>query len=212
MPLGRSWRAARGHPAVVTSVPAISVRMALQSSLRTPDAHDHVVAWSWFLTRSRAARVRPAGVELVVRLQLDHPESIDLERVPGVLVTSPSTWLGEETPGAPPGMRSFLCDLELQAGGRGPTLFRKAAVVSLAEPARTRDGWVVPIEWRAASLTPLFPVFAGQLQLGAHGVRLDGRYAPPGGRMGYVLDVALLGAAARQTGRWFLRRLAAELS
>ena len=156
--------------------------------------------------------MRPAGVELVVRLQLHHPEAIDLERVPQVLGPSASTWLGEETPGAPPGMRSFLCDLELRAGGRGPTLFRKAAVVSLAEPARTPDGWVAPIEWRAASLTPLFPVFAGQLQLGAHGIRLDGRYAPPGGRMGYVLDVALLGAAARQTGRWFLRRLAGELS
>jgi hypothetical protein len=41
---------------------------------------------------------------------------------------------------------------------------------------------------------------------------LDGRYAPPAGRIGYMLDTALVGAAARQTGRWFLRELAAALA
>ncbi len=163
------------------------------------------------MTGSRAAGLRPAGVELIVGLRLFHAATFDLERVPAVLGTSASTWLGEETPGTSPELRSYLCDLELQAGGRGPTLFRKAAVVSLAEPVCTPEGWVVPIEWRAASLSPLFPVFAGQLKVGAEGIELDGRYAPPGGRLGYVLDVALLGAAARQTGRWFMRRLARAL-
>ena len=164
------------------------------------------------MTRSRVAGAHPAGVELVVRLRLGHAPAVDLERVPEVLGSAASTWLGEETSVAPPGLRSYLCDLELQAGGRGPTLFRKAAVVSLADPVRTPDGWVAELEWRAASLSALFPVFAGQLTFDAEGIRLDGRYAPPGGRLGYVLDVALLGAAARQTGRWFMRRLADALA
>ena len=164
------------------------------------------------MTRSRAAGVRPAGVELVVRLRLRHASAIDLERVPKVLGPGTSSWLGEETSAAPPGLRSYLCGLELHAGGRGPTLFRKAAVVSLADPVPTPDGWVAGIEWRAASLSALFPVFAGRLTFDAEGVQLDGRYAPPGGRLGYALDVTLLGAAARQTGRWFLRRLTDALA
>jgi hypothetical protein len=159
------------------------------------------------VTRSKAAAVRPAGVELVIRLRLRHAAAIDLARVPWVLGPGTTSWLGEETSPARPGSRSHLCDLELQAGGRGPTLFRKAAVVSLGDPVRTPDGWVAELEWRAASLSALFPVFAGRLTFDAGGVQLDGRYAPPGGRLGYVLDVTLLGAAARQTGRWFLRRL-----
>jgi len=61
-------------------------------------------------------------------------------------------------------------------------------------------------------MTALFPVFAGQLRIESGRIELDGRYAPPAGRLGYLLDVALLGAAARQTGRWLLRKLAAELA
>ena len=68
------------------------------------------------------------------------------------------------------------------------------------------------IEWQAATLTPLFPVFVGRLHVEPDRIVLDGRYAPPGGSIGYLLDVTLLGAAARQTGHWFLRKLAAALT
>jgi hypothetical protein len=40
---------------------------------------------------------------------------------------------------------------------------------------------------------------------------LDGRYAPPGGSIGYVLDRALLHIAARGTGRWFLQKVLTAL-
>lgn len=156
----------------------------------------------------QAAGAQLASVELVVRLRLRHAAPIDLERLPDVLGAASLPWLGEEILDARPGQRSFLCDLELRAGGSGPTLFRKAAVLSLAEPTRRAGGWAVPVEWRAASLSALFPVFAGRLLLDREGVELDGRYAPPGGRLGYLLDVTLLGIAARQTGQWLLRLLA----
>lgn len=91
-------------------------------------------------------------------------------------------------------------------------LFRKAAVVSLGSLRRVGAGWVVPVEWTAATMTPLFPVLVGQLRIGADGIELDGHYAPPGGRLGYLLDVSLLGAAARGTGRWFLGKLAAAVA
>ena len=157
-------------------------------------------------------RTGPRGVELVVRLRSRYDAPIALARVPAMLGPTSPAWLGEEVPDARDGVRTFHCDLELQTGGSGPSLFRKAAVVSLGEPVPTPVGWVVPIEWRAASLSALFPVFTGQLEIASDGVELDGRYAPPGGRLGHVLDVTLLGAAARQTGRWFLRQVAEALS
>jgi hypothetical protein len=61
-------------------------------------------------------------------------------------------------------------------------------------------------------MSALFPVFAGEIRIKPDRIELDGRYAPPAGRLGYLLDVALLGAAARQAGRWFLQELAAELA
>jgi hypothetical protein len=158
------------------------------------------------------ARSRPTGAGIVVRLQFDHPVTLNPERVPAVLGAQAPTWLGEEAEEARPGWRSFLCDLELHAGGHGPSVFRKAAVVSIAEPVRKPGGWIVPVEWKASSMSALFPVFAGQLEINADRIQIDGRYAPPGGRLGYALDVALLGAAARQTARWFMRRLAEALA
>lgn len=160
--------------------------------------------------------VRPAD-DHVVRLRLALATPVDLERVPGAFSSS-ARWLGEPVtdaepaPGPGPASQRFLCDLELRAGGSGPTLFRKAALVAFEEPRRAGDGWVVPVEWHAATMAPLFPVFAGHLRITATRIELVGTYAPPGGRLGSILDAALLGAAARGTGRWFLRRLATALA
>ena len=159
----------------------------------------------------QAERAGQAAVTLIVGLQLLEETVVDPDRVPRVLGSPEARWLGEATPSDDPSLRSFLCDLELHAGGSGRALFRKAAVVSFGEPQRDADGWVMPIEWRAATLTALFPVLVGHLRIGADRLELDGRYAPPGGGLGYLFDVTLLGAAARQTGRWFLRKLASEL-
>jgi len=160
----------------------------------------------------QAKRAGLAAVTLITRLRLVQEAVADPGLVPQVIGSPDARWLGEPTPSDDPSFRSFLCDLELHAGGSGLALFRKAAVVSFGEPRRDGDRWVVPIEWRAATMTALFPVFAGQLRIGSDRIELDGRYAPPAGRLGYLIDVALLGAAARQTGRWLLRELAAELA
>jgi hypothetical protein len=164
------------------------------------------------VSRLQAGRAGQAAVTLIVRLQLLEETVVDPDRVPQVLGSPEAGWHGEATPSDDPSLRSFLCDLELHAGGGGRTLFRKAAVVSFGMPSHDGERWVVPIEWRAASMTALFPVFAGQLRIELDRIELDGRYAPPAGRIGYMLDAALVGAAARQTGRWFLRELAAALA
>jgi hypothetical protein len=147
----------------------------------------------------------------VAMLRLIEIADIDPDRVPAVLGQAEAPWLGEATSPRTPAERSYLCDLELRAGTNERVLFRKAAVVSLSAPAATESGWIVPIEWRAATMNMLFPVLHGYLRVAPNWITLEGHYAPPGGRLGYLLDNALLGIAARQTGRWFLRHVAQAL-
>jgi hypothetical protein len=87
-------------------------------------------------------------------------------------------------------------------------LGQPAGTVSLGDVRSRHGGWTIPIEWRAASLAPLFPVFSGQLIIDAERIVIDGHYAPPFGVVGYVLDRALLSIAARGTARWFLGKVA----
>ena len=146
----------------------------------------------------------------VVALHIALPASIDLDRV-AVAFGSETAWLGEPLQPATSGTRLFACDLELRVLPDRRATFRKSAVVGLGEPVRDQSGWVVPIEWRAATHAPLFPVFAGHLRLTARHLELDGQYLPPGGTVGYVVDRLLLHVAASGTGRWLLQKVIAAV-
>lgn len=153
----------------------------------------------------------PADTGGTVRLHLVLMTPVAAERIVAAVGGDTAPWLGERIDDVAGGVRHFACDLELQVSPEGRAVFRKSAVVGLGEPVEQDDRWMVPVEWRAATLAPLFPVFAGHLTIRPDRVQLDGRYAPPGGALGFALDRALLGVAARGTGRWFLRLLAAIL-
>lgn len=154
--------------------------------------------------------LKAAELASVAALHVALPANIDLDRV-AVAFTSETDWLGERLPSATSGTRLFACDLELRVLPDRRATFRKSAVVGLGEPVRDRSGWVVPIEWRAATHAPLFPVFAGQLRLTARHLELDGQYLPPGGTVGYVVDRLLLHVAASGTGRWLLQKVIAAV-
>jgi hypothetical protein len=147
----------------------------------------------------------PEPFELV-KLDVVLRARVDLQRVPAAFGPD-ADWLGERLAEETLGTRRFACDLELRVGPNRRATFRKSAIVGLGAPVRDEDGWVVAVEWHAASLAPLFPVFVGHLRLRKERLELDGRYAPPGGKIGYVLDWALLRIAARGTGRWFLEKV-----
>ena len=127
-------------------------------------------------------------------------------------------WLGDAVDRAtagcdvPADVRRFQVDLGLPASSGGSRLvFRKAAYIDLGRVEPVPDGWRLSIGWRAASLAPLFPVFAGQLTRTADAVVLEGEYAPPGGELGVAVDRALLNIAARRTAVWVLRLIADAL-
>ncbi len=139
-----------------------------------------------------------------VPLRAEARAEVDLGRVASQLATG--AWLGEEIERDERGMRRFLSDLVLGVGSERPVAFRRSMVIALGEPHRQADDWTVPIEWQAASLTPLFPVFVGEVRIARERVVIEGRYAPPFGVLGAVLDRALLGIAARGTAKVILGR------
>jgi hypothetical protein len=168
------------------------------------------------MTAAAAAEL-PTAPDGARQLDIRVPISADASAVLDALDAGAEAWLGEpvhadadgRSADGPAHRRRFATDLRLRVSDRTErTLFRKAAIVELGTPVRSPDGTVsVEIGWRAATLAPLFPVFAGRLTVGSHEARLRGLYAPPGGRIGLLADAALLHLAAQGTARWLLREL-----
>jgi hypothetical protein len=137
------------------------------------------------------------------------------ERAAAVLGPERAAWLGELVEaGVGDGEDDrYLLDLELRVSEHAPrVVFRKAAYVEVGRLGDPAVGPLsLPITWRAASLQPLFPVFAGTLRWSDGELTLDGFYAPPGGGFGIVADRLLLNVAARGTARWLLQRISAAM-
>jgi hypothetical protein len=149
----------------------------------------------------------------VTSLRLVQPARIDLASALPLLVDRPAEWLGTPVAGSRPGHDRFLTDLSFPLREHAPSMsFSKAALVDIGSPVVGTDRVDVEIEWRSASMAPLFPVFSGHLTLTLAEVRLEGFYAPPAGEFGAVLDRAFLNIAARGTARWFLERVAEVLA
>lgn len=106
--------------------------------------------------------------------------------------------------------------LRVRIGPVGPAWLAKTVLVSLGEGHHQGDGFVVPLLWEATGPTGLFPRMEAELSV--HPVdperaelRLSGRYRPPMGKAGHVIDHALLHRVARATVRAFLRRISHAL-
>jgi hypothetical protein len=134
----------------------------------------------------------------------------DLQRAIAALGARRATWVGELVePAGDDAADRYLMDLELRVSDSAPRVaFHKAAYVDVGPISTDDEQARVDISWRAASLTPLFPVFAGELRWRNGQLQLDGYYAPPGGGVGVLADRLLLNVAARATGRRLLERIA----
>ena len=142
-----------------------------------------------------------------VALSVVHRATIDVDRARDALA-DPS-WLGPVTGDVPAdGWRRITTDLELPVfDGSGPAV-RKSAIVDIGEIHETPGSLSVPITWSSASLTPLFPVFAGQLLISKTSLVLTGRYAPPFGRIGVLIDRTLLHFVATRSANALLATVA----
>ena len=137
--------------------------------------------------------------------------SVELERV--IAALTDLSWLGRPTDAPPdrPDLRRIATDLELpirDGSATGP--IRKATFIDIGQARIVGDHVFVEIAWQSAMFAPLFPVFAGTLRISGDDIVLDGRYAPPLGTLGLLLDRAILHFVARRTAGALLARLAKQ--
>lgn len=147
-----------------------------------------------------------------VALHASRRITIELKRATDALTNL--DWLGPRvgTPGEHDGLRRVSTDLELASrDGSASGPIRKSALIDVGTPHVHADAVLVEIGWQSASFAPLFPVFAGRVRIDPSGIVLDGRYAPPFGRLGLLIDMNILHFVARRTAEAFLARLAARM-
>lgn len=105
---------------------------------------------------------------------------------------------------------------ETLAVGPGDGVLTVSVALEVGEPIRGASGSTIPLTWRAAGATSLFPMMEAELVLTPLGPELThvtfrGSYDPPLAGLGAVLDRIALHRVAESTVRVFLQRLAAAL-
>ena len=95
--------------------------------------------------------------------------------------------------------------------------FDRVAAVGFASVVEEEDGTrVLPLWWEAAEQPWLFPTFDGGLEVrpdnGGTELRLEGRYHPPLGAAGALVNRAVLNRAATASLETLLDRLSARLA
>jgi hypothetical protein len=151
-------------------------------------------------------------IQASVPLRVARSARIDLTRAHEALMNL--DWLGPPvaSPVGHEDLRRVSVVLELPIlDGSAPGPIRKTALVDIGTPAGLGGPVVVEVGWQSDSLSPLFPVFAGQLRITTSVLVLDGHYAPPFGRLGLLIDRHILHVVARRTAAAFLSRLAAHI-
>jgi hypothetical protein len=134
----------------------------------------------------------------------------DFGRVAGALDVR--GWLGAGAEAEEPNRARVSLDIGVGLDPATTIRVRKAALVDIGS-SRVGDGEIrLDVAWRAATFAPLFPVFAGELVITPQQLGLHGRYAPPFGRFGLLIDRALLHLIAVGTATTFLARVEAALS
>lgn len=185
-------------------------RLALPPPRALPDGYGMQTALTRMTVADPVGAAVGLGREAMSHLVVVQPVDVAPDLVRRALDDPALDWLASpfEEADAPAGMRRLQTDLGLHIRDHAGGFFRKAAYVDLGTPRPVGGGYELEIGWRAATLAPLFPVFAGRLAIGDGELRLEGWYAPPGGFVGRVADRVLLQIAARSTARWLLAALA----
>ena len=136
------------------------------------------------------------------------------EAVEVALLGSPQTWLADPDDNDVPAPHPGHGQIDVRIGAAGLT---KTVRLSLGEPDRQPTKTSIPVAWSATGLSALFPQLAGSLEVARLGPRqtllaLLVEYQPPFGRLGEILDEALLHRIAWATLNDFRDRVAKSLA
>jgi hypothetical protein len=104
-------------------------------------------------------------------------------------------------------------DVGLRVAG---VTIRKRVTVQLGEPENRGEWTNVPVSWKATFPERLFPVLAGRLEVVPVEKRVtrltvSGMYEPPLGRLGALIDDAVMHSVADATVRELTESIAEQL-
>lgn len=107
----------------------------------------------------------------------------------------------------------LLSELGLELGKRK---IKRQIELDIGKARRTPGVTLVPIKWRAANDSSLFPALDGQIELAKLGLAttqlgISASYEPPFGTMGKIADRALMHRIAEVTVKDFLERIGERL-
>jgi hypothetical protein len=93
---------------------------------------------------------------------------------------------------------------------------RKRVKVELGQPEFEGDWTFVPVSWKATFPEHLFPVLVGKIELAPAGksetrLTVSGMYEPPLGRIGALIDDALMHSVAEATIKELTESIAGQL-
>jgi Rrf2 family protein len=195
-PLHETWAAASA---------ALRAELASTTLATLVERDQAIVAGTYHVVGHRAPAA--PSVEVSDSVQIEAPIAVIAQRLSGG-----GAWLVPHLEAA----RDDGEELLVRVGPGGPTWLSKTVALRLGEPVARDGALIIPLTWEATGPSGLFPRLQGTVRL----VELDpdrtevflaGRYRPPLGRAGAVLDDALLARVARATIRSLLRRLARAL-
>jgi hypothetical protein len=198
--------------------------MAEDEAMFAKIEYDSALRWAHAPTRGHAAPSRgdflPCGdgarighsLRMFVRSFLELPFAAD--RVEGALLTSPGDWIPGVIEDASRHGESLLAEVGFDTPGRR---IQKKVELEIAQPIRLGFSTLLPITWRPAGLTSLFPVMEADIEVAALGhsrtqLSFNGRYKPPLSVVGQAADRVLLHRVAEATTKDFLEKMARKLS
>lgn len=157
----------------------------------------------------------PADAHRRAAVTVSVADSVHVESAPSLVATrlrAGGSWLPSHVDAASAEDEA----IRVRIGPGGPAWLGKIVALHLGEPNGSDEALVIPITWEATGPAGLFPRLEGELRLSAIDpdraeLALVGRYRPPLGRAGHVLDETLLAHVASATVRSFLRRIARTL-
>jgi hypothetical protein len=135
------------------------------------------------------------------------------EPVEAALFSSPEEWIPGVVEDASRHGESLLAEVGFETpGGR----IHKTVELEIDQPLRLGFSTLLPIRWRAAGLSNLFPVMEADVEVAALGpersqLSFIGRYNPPLSVVGLTVDRVLLHRVAEATSKDFLDRMAQRL-
>lgn len=149
---------------------------------------------------------------MFIRYFLDLPDPFD--RVEAALLSEPSEWIPGIARDADDAGERLLSEIgfALTADRR----VDKEVEIAIGAPSRSDTQTRLPMSWTATGPTQLFPSLEADLEVASLGpsrtqISISGRYRPPLGPLGRMLDRAMLHRVAEATVKDFLDRLGTAL-